>query len=105
MLTQIYEISTPDEARSISEIGVDHIGVLAGNEEFPREVSLQAVSRVAAAILPPSKLSLLILHFSLRYRAAYSITSSARARIEAGMSRPSAFAVLRLIINSIVLAR
>jgi phosphoribosylanthranilate isomerase len=61
MLTQIYEISTPDEARSISEIGIDHIGVLAGKGEFPRELSLQAASRIAAAILPPSKLSLLFL--------------------------------------------
>ncbi len=61
MLTQIYEISTPDEAQSISEMGVDHIGVLAGNGEFPRELSLQAVSRVADAILPTSKLSLLFL--------------------------------------------
>jgi phosphoribosylanthranilate isomerase len=60
MLTQIYEISTPDEARSISAIGVDHIGVLVGNGEFPRELSLQAASKIAAAI-PPSKLSLLFL--------------------------------------------
>ena len=31
---------------------------------------------------------------------AYSITSSARARIDGGMLRPSAFAVLRLMTNS-----
>jgi phosphoribosylanthranilate isomerase len=61
MLTQIYEISTSDEARSISEIGIDHIGALAGKGEFPRELSLQAVSKVAASIIPPSKLSLLFL--------------------------------------------
>lgn len=61
MLTQIYEISTPDEGRSISEIGIDHIGVLVGNGEFPRELPLQVASRVAGAILPPSKLSLLFL--------------------------------------------
>ena len=40
--------------------------MLAGNDEFPRELSLQAVSRVAAAILPPSKLSLLFLTAELR---------------------------------------
>jgi phosphoribosylanthranilate isomerase len=40
MLTQIYEISSPEEARSISEIGVDHIGVLVGNGEFVRELPL-----------------------------------------------------------------
>jgi phosphoribosylanthranilate isomerase len=72
MLTQIYEISTPEEARSISEIGVDHIGVLAGNGEFPRELSLDAVSRVAAAILPPSKLSLLFLTTDLSLIAAWA---------------------------------
>ncbi|SIO55839.1 hypothetical protein SAMN05443247_08134 [Bradyrhizobium erythrophlei] len=26
MLTQIYEISSPDEARGVSEIGIDHVG-------------------------------------------------------------------------------
>jgi phosphoribosylanthranilate isomerase len=35
MLTQIYEVSTPEEARAISEIGVDHIGVLVGDGQFP----------------------------------------------------------------------
>ena len=42
---QIYEISTPDEARSISAIGVDQIGVLARNGEFPRELPVQSGSR------------------------------------------------------------
>ncbi|MHC2276210.1 hypothetical protein ACVME8_002821 [Bradyrhizobium diazoefficiens] len=28
MLTQIYEISSPDEARVVSQIGIDHVGVL-----------------------------------------------------------------------------
>jgi phosphoribosylanthranilate isomerase len=55
MLTQIYEISTPEEARSISRIGVDHMGVLVGNGEFPRELPVEAAARVAAAILAPSK--------------------------------------------------
>jgi hypothetical protein len=34
----------------------------------------------------------------------YSITSSVRARTEIGTSRPSAFAVLRLITNSNLVA-
>src|SRR5262249_52366121 len=33
-------------------------------------------------------------------RSCYSITSSARASTDAGRSRPSALAVLRLIVNS-----
>ena len=61
MLTQIYEVSTPEDARSISEIGVDHIGVLIGDGEFPRELPLRAATKVAAAVVPPSKLSTLFL--------------------------------------------
>jgi phosphoribosylanthranilate isomerase len=61
MLTQVYEISTPEEARSISEIGVNHIGVLVGNGEFPRELPVEAAARVAAGIVPPSKFSALFL--------------------------------------------
>jgi phosphoribosylanthranilate isomerase len=61
MLTQIYEVSTPEEARSISEIGVDHIGVLVGNGEFPRELPVKAAAMVAAVIVAPSKFSALFL--------------------------------------------
>jgi phosphoribosylanthranilate isomerase len=61
MLTQIYEVSTPEEARSISRIGVDHIGVLVGNGEFPRELPVEAAANVAARIVPPSKFSALFL--------------------------------------------
>ena len=61
MLTQIYEISTPDEARSISAFGVDHIGILVGEGQFPRELPVAAAARVAAAILPTAKFSALFL--------------------------------------------
>jgi phosphoribosylanthranilate isomerase len=61
MLTQIYEVSTPEEARSISVIGVDHIGILVGNGEFPRELPLEAAAIIAAAVVPPSKVSALFL--------------------------------------------
>jgi phosphoribosylanthranilate isomerase len=61
MITQIYETSTPQDARSISEIGVDHIGVLVGNGEFPRELPVEAAAKVAAGIIPPSKFSVLFL--------------------------------------------
>ena len=36
MLTQIYEVSTIEEAAAISAIGVDHIGVLVGDGRFSR---------------------------------------------------------------------
>lgn len=61
MLTQIYEISTPEEARAISEIRVDHIGVLVGKGEFPRERSVQGAKNVAHGVLPGSKFSALFL--------------------------------------------
>ncbi len=61
MLTQIYEITTPEEARSICAIGIDHIGILIGNGEFPRELPLETAATIAADIRPPSKLSALFL--------------------------------------------
>jgi phosphoribosylanthranilate isomerase len=61
MLTQIFEITSPEEARSICEIGIDHIGVLVGNGEFPRELSLETAATIAGAVRPPSKLSALFL--------------------------------------------
>jgi phosphoribosylanthranilate isomerase len=61
VLTQIYEVSTPVEARAMSEIGVDHIGVLVGSGAFPRELPVEAVAKVAVGIIPPSKFSALFL--------------------------------------------
>lgn len=61
MLTQVYEISSPDEARSVSSIGVDHVGVLVGDGRFPREQPITAAAKIAAAIVPPAKFSALFL--------------------------------------------
>src|SRR3954467_10336581 len=61
MLTQIYEVSTVEQARSVSEIGVDHIGVLVGNGEFPRGLSLEKAAKVVTAVVSPSKWSALFL--------------------------------------------
>jgi phosphoribosylanthranilate isomerase len=61
MLTQIYEVATPDEARLISSVGVDHIGVLVGDGEFPREQPIEAAATIACAIHPPSKFAALFL--------------------------------------------
>jgi phosphoribosylanthranilate isomerase len=55
MLTQIYEVSTPSEADAISSLGVDHVGVLAGNGAFPRERSVREAAAILAAIRSPSK--------------------------------------------------
>jgi phosphoribosylanthranilate isomerase len=61
MLTQIYEISSPDEARAISEIGIDHVGVLVGDGEFPREQPLARAAEIAAAIIAPARFCALFL--------------------------------------------
>ena len=57
----IYKVSTPEEARSISEIGIDHIGILVGKGEFPRELRLETAAEIAAAVRAPSKVSALFL--------------------------------------------
>jgi len=61
VLTQVYEVSSPGEARAISNLGVDHVGVLVGDGEFPREQPVAAAKEIAAAIVPPSKFSALFL--------------------------------------------
>ncbi len=61
MLTQIYEVSSPAEARAIAAIGIDHIGAKVGSGEFTRELSVAMAGRIAAAIPPPSKFSALFL--------------------------------------------
>jgi phosphoribosylanthranilate isomerase len=61
MLTQIYEISSPDEARAVSEIGIDHVGVLVGDGEFPREQHLARAAEIAVAIKAPARFSALFL--------------------------------------------
>ena len=61
MLVQIYEVSSPEEARAIAAIGVDHIGVLVGDGSFPREQPVHLAAQIAAAIVPPAKLSALFL--------------------------------------------
>jgi phosphoribosylanthranilate isomerase len=53
MLVQIYETSSPDEARALADLGVDHIGVLVGDGSFPREQSIDRARLIFSAI-PPS---------------------------------------------------
>jgi phosphoribosylanthranilate isomerase len=61
VLTQIYEVSTADEASAISAMGVDHVGVLVGDAQFPRELPVSTAARIASAIVPPAKFSALFL--------------------------------------------
>jgi phosphoribosylanthranilate isomerase len=61
MLTQIYEVSTTEEARSLCRIGIDHIGMLVGRGEFQREQTLETAATIAGVVHSPSKLSALFL--------------------------------------------
>jgi len=65
MITQIYEVSTPAEAAAISDLGVDHIGVLVGDGAFPREQPIPRAGMILAAIKPPAKGSVLSLSSDL----------------------------------------
>ncbi len=46
MIVQIYEISNPLEAQRVAECGVDHIGVLVGKGDFPREVGIEQTREI-----------------------------------------------------------
>jgi phosphoribosylanthranilate isomerase len=72
VLTQIYEVSSPEEATAITAIGIDHIGVLVGDGRFPREQPLIAAARIAAAIRPPAKFSALFLTSDLELVIAWA---------------------------------
>ena len=49
-LIQIYEVTSPQEAAALAAIGVNHIGVLVGKGEFPREQSFAATRQIFAAV-------------------------------------------------------
>jgi len=67
MLVQIYEISSPEEARSLGNLGVDHIGVLVGDGSFPREQSVDQACLIFSAIPPLSKGVALLLSADVRF--------------------------------------
>lgn len=55
MITQIYEAQNFDEARKLVELGVDHIGVLVGKGEYPREFSPEQAKEILRGITVPAK--------------------------------------------------
>jgi phosphoribosylanthranilate isomerase len=61
MIVQIYEVTTPEEARALGAMGVDHIGVLVGDGSFPREQTIENALEIFAAIPSGSKPSALCL--------------------------------------------
>ncbi len=73
MLTQIYEVSTEDEARAISALGIDRVGVLVGDGRFPRELPLASAMNVARAISPPAKFCALFLTADIPMVATWAL--------------------------------
>jgi phosphoribosylanthranilate isomerase len=66
MIVQIYKISSPEEARALAELGVDHIGVLVGDGSFPREQSIDRARIIFSAIPSSCKGAALSLSADLR---------------------------------------
>ncbi len=46
MIVQIYEVNNPIEAKKLAELGVDHIGVVAGKNEYPCELSFETTKKI-----------------------------------------------------------
>jgi phosphoribosylanthranilate isomerase len=67
MLVQIYEISSPEEAIALGGLGVDHIGVLVGEGEFPRERTIDQARLIFSAIPASSKGVALLLSADVRF--------------------------------------
>ena len=67
MIVQIYEVSSPEEARALCGIGVDHIGVLVGSGAFPREQSIARAREILSVISSPSRGSALCLSDDLGF--------------------------------------
>src|SRR5262245_45804821 len=65
MIVQIYEVTTPAEARALSTMGADHIGVLVGDGSFPRELTIENAREIFAVIPAGSKASVLSLSHDL----------------------------------------
>ena len=65
MIVQIYEVTTPAEARALGAMGVNHIGVLVGEGSFPREQPIEKAREIFAAITAGSKRSALSLSHDL----------------------------------------
>src|SRR6478672_7719800 len=66
MLIQIYEITSPEEAAALAAMGVDHIGVLAGDGGFSREQPVDRAREIFAGIRGQAKCCALSLSGDLK---------------------------------------
>ena len=79
MLVQIYETSSPEEAKALGVLGVDHIGVLIGDGSFPRELTIDRARLIFSAVPTSSKGLALLLTSDVRFIAR--ITSELKPAI------------------------
>jgi len=65
MIVQIYEISTPKEAKEMEKLGVDHIGVLVGKGDYPRGLGFKQTKAIFSVLSDKAKKVALSLHSNL----------------------------------------
>ena len=66
MIVQIYETQNCEEAKKLVEAGVDHIGVLVGNGEYPREFSPEQAKEILRCVTGQAKKVVLSLSKNLQ---------------------------------------
>ena len=66
MIVQIYETQNSDEARNLVDAGVDHVGVLVGKGEYPREFSAEQARDILQGVKRPAKKIVLSLSGNLQ---------------------------------------
>ena len=66
MIVQIYETQNCEEAKKLVETGVDHIGVLVGNGEYPREFGPEQAKEVLQCVSGEAKKVVLSLSRNLQ---------------------------------------
>lgn len=55
MIVQIYEITSPAEARKLARLGVDHIGVLVGKGKYRRELNYKKAKEIFESLPKEAK--------------------------------------------------
>lgn len=65
MITQIYETQSAEEARALVQAGVDHVGVLVGKGDYPREHNIEETNQILTGVSAPAKRTVLSLSTDL----------------------------------------
>jgi phosphoribosylanthranilate isomerase len=55
MIVQIHEASNPEEAKQLTNLGVDHVGILVGTGKFPRELNFEEAKKIFKALPKEAK--------------------------------------------------